>query len=206
MARRTDTRQRMIDTAGRLLQRQGYHATGLNQVLAESGAPKGSLYFHFPAGKDQLAAESVARSGGELGGRLAAVVAAAPDGPAAVVALGELFAASLVESGFREGCPVATVALEAAADNDQLRVACDGVYEEWLAGLAGRLRSWGAAEERAGVVAELVLSGIQGALLLARVRKDAGVVTRTAGELAVMVGLETAGPGGIGHGEIGEAT
>src|SRR5215472_3687761 len=127
MARRTDTRQRMIDTAGRLFQRQGYHATGLNQVLTESGAPKGSLYFHFPAGKDQLAAESVARSGGELGERMAAVAAEAPDGPTAIVALGELFAESLVQSDFREGCPVATVALEAAADNDQIRGVCDGV-------------------------------------------------------------------------------
>ena len=195
MARRTDTRQRMIDTAGRLFQRQGYHATGLNQVLAESGAPKGSLYFHFPAGKDQLAAESVARSGGELGERMAAVVATAPDGPAAIVALGELFAASLVGSDFREGCPVATVALEAAADNDQIRSTCDGVYGAWMAGLTVRLTQWGVAEERAGVVAELVLSGIQGALLLARVKKDAGVVTRMAGELADLVGRETTGQG-----------
>jgi TetR/AcrR family transcriptional repressor of lmrAB and yxaGH operons len=193
MARRTNTRQRMIDTAGRLFQRQGYHATGLNQVLAESGAPKGSLYFHFPAGKDQLAAESVARSGGKLGERMAAMVAAAPDGPAAIVALGELFAASLLASGFREGCPVATVALEAAADNDQIHAACDGVYGAWLAGLTERLDGWGVPADRAAAVADLVLSGIQGALLLARVRKDTGVVTTVAGQLADLVGREAAG-------------
>jgi TetR/AcrR family transcriptional regulator, lmrAB and yxaGH operons repressor len=53
--RRTDTRERVIQTAAGLFRAQGYHATGLNQVLAEGGLPKGSLYFHFPGGKEQLA-------------------------------------------------------------------------------------------------------------------------------------------------------
>ncbi|HEY8491429.1 MAG TPA: helix-turn-helix domain-containing protein, partial [Dehalococcoidia bacterium] len=66
MSRPTDSRQRMIRAMSRLMQRQGFHATGLNQVLAESGAPKGSLYFHFPGGKEQLAAEAVQASGDRL--------------------------------------------------------------------------------------------------------------------------------------------
>ena len=51
-----ETRERMVEAAARLLARQGYHATGVAQVLAEAGAPRGSLYFHFPAGKEQMAA------------------------------------------------------------------------------------------------------------------------------------------------------
>ena len=64
---RTDTRERIIRVAAELFRRQGYDGTGLNQILDESGAPRGSLYFHFPGGKQQLAVEAVVASGAMLG-------------------------------------------------------------------------------------------------------------------------------------------
>ncbi|MEV4456142.1 TetR/AcrR family transcriptional regulator [Microbispora sp. NPDC049633] len=184
MTRRNDTRERVLRTAAGLFQRQGYNATGLNQVLAESRAPKGSLYFHFPEGKEQLAAEAVAVAGGELGGRIAAAVAAAPGPAEAVARIGDLLARNLEESGFEEGCPVATVALEAAGGSEPIRSACDAAYASWLRGLADHLRGHGVDEAEA--LADLVLSSLQGALLLARVRRDTGVihtVTRRIGGL-----------------------
>ena len=69
----------MIRTAAGLFRAQGYHATGLNQVLAEGGLPKGSLYFHFPGGKEQLAVESLHLAGEELCAAMAAVLASTPD-------------------------------------------------------------------------------------------------------------------------------
>jgi TetR/AcrR family transcriptional regulator, lmrAB and yxaGH operons repressor len=186
MTPRGETRERVLRTAGELFQRQGYHGTGLNQVLAESGAPKGSLYFHFPDGKEQLASESVALSGRAVGEDLAAAVLAAPDGRAGLAALGEHFARSLTESGFSKGCPVATVALETAAESETIRSACDGTYTEWQQGIAAALRGWGVPDERAVPLAALVLSSLQGAIMLARVRKDVSViheVTRQLGDL-----------------------
>src|SRR6266702_7672142 len=59
MTRKTDARARAIATAERLFRIQGYTATGLIQILKESGAPKGSFYFHFPRGKAQLAEEAI---------------------------------------------------------------------------------------------------------------------------------------------------
>jgi TetR/AcrR family transcriptional repressor of lmrAB and yxaGH operons len=176
-----------LHTAAHLFQRQGYGSTGLTQVLAESGAPKGVLYFHFPQGKEQLAAESVSLAGGELGARMGAVVSSAPDAGAAVIGLGGLFAAELESSGFRDGCPVATVALDAAGQSEPIRGACRGVYESWLDGLAAYLRSQGVPARKAADLASLTLSSLQGALLLARVQHDTSVIHSVTRQLGGLV-------------------
>jgi TetR/AcrR family transcriptional repressor of lmrAB and yxaGH operons len=179
-----ETRERFLQTAANLFQRQGYHATGLNQVVTEGGAPKGSLYFHFPGGKEQLAAEAVATGGAQLSARMAAAVAGATSASEAVLALGRFFATRLVESDYTTGCPVATIALEASSSAD-IRAACDGAYEEWLAGLTALLERHGVAS--AASDAQLVLSAIEGALLLARVRRDTTVITDVTTRLASML-------------------
>ena len=160
MPKRGETRERLLRTAATLFRQQGYHATGLNQVVADGRAPKGSLYFHFPGGKEQLAAESVALSAEEVRSRLLAVLHESPTGapggpPVSTLPEGtdssgpvdpagvdspagvdgpigadgvdgvlELFAARLVASDFRGGCPVATVALDAAGESEEIRAAC----------------------------------------------------------------------------------
>jgi TetR/AcrR family transcriptional regulator, lmrAB and yxaGH operons repressor len=185
MAASSDTRERVLRAAAGLFQRQGYGATGLTQVLTESRAPKGSMYFHFPNGKEQLATESVILSGRELGDTLADLVLSAPDGPAAMTALGEYFAAELERSDFRNGCPVATVALEASSDSEPIRAACDDTYASWLEGLTVAMRGWGIAEAES--LAALVLSSLQGALLLARVQRDVTIIGSVTEQLAGLV-------------------
>ncbi|MEO3828987.1 TetR/AcrR family transcriptional regulator [Actinomadura sp. B10D3] len=187
MTPRGETRERVLRTAADLFQRQGYHGTGLNQVLAESGAPKGSLYFHFPDGKEQLASESVALSGRAVGEALTEAVLAAPDARAGLAAMGEHFARSLRESGYSKGCPVATVALETAAESETIRAACDDVYAGWQRGIAAALRGWGVQDERAEPLAALVLSSLQGAVMLARVQRDASVIHRVTTQLADLI-------------------
>jgi TetR/AcrR family transcriptional repressor of lmrAB and yxaGH operons len=163
----------MVDAARGLFQQQGYHATGMNQVLAQAQAPKGSLYFHFPDGKQQLAAEAVTSSGKDISDLIEDILERADGVRAAVTEIVELFARVLEDSDFHNGCPVATVALEASDDN-VVRSACDGAYRSWLELLRIRLRRWGIAEERAGDLATVALSMLEGALLLARVQRDVG--------------------------------
>lgn len=186
MTARGQTRERLLHTAGDLFRRQGYGATGLSQVIAESGSPKGVLYFHFPDGKEQLAAESVAASGAALGARMAAAIGAADGIAAALAAVGDLFAADLESSGFQDGCPVATVALDAAHESEPIRDACLAVYDSWQAGLARYLIGQGIAPGEAGDLSALVLSSLQGALLLARVRRDVRVLGVTARRLGLL--------------------
>ncbi|WP_030622031.1 TetR/AcrR family transcriptional regulator [Streptomyces sclerotialus] len=193
-----ETRARILRTAAELFRRQGYGATGLNQILTASGAPKGSLYFHFPGGKEQLAAEAMALAGSDLGRRMAVAVAAA-DGPrAAVTALGGVLADGLADSGYRDGCPVATVALERAGEAGPVQDACAAAYEGWLAELREQLKGWGAPEDTAAELADLALSSVQGALLLAQVRRDTGVLHTIAGQVGAHIEarLATAATGG----------
>lgn len=187
MARHTDTRGRVLATAAKLFQRQGYAATGLNQILTDSSAPKGSLYFHFPGGKEQLAAESVALSGTRMGNQMAAIMRAAENPGGALSGLADLFAANLDASGFGSGCPVATVALEAAADSETIRSSCDGVYSSWTEELSLALRRWGVAQADALPLSELVVSAVQGAILLAKVRRDTTVIHSIARQLASQI-------------------
>ena len=66
MPRRTDSRSRMIHAAAELFRQRGYHATTFSDLVRDSGAPRGSTYFHFPGGKAELAREAIARAGDEL--------------------------------------------------------------------------------------------------------------------------------------------
>jgi TetR/AcrR family transcriptional regulator, lmrAB and yxaGH operons repressor len=169
MADDPNTRERILRIASGLFQRQGYHATGLNQVLAESRAPKGSLYFHFPRGKEQLAAEAVATRGRALTEELRDALI----GPVAGLhAVTELLGAELVATGFRAGSPIATVALDVASDSEPIRAACVGAYRSLSDALTARFAEWGVPVARRQSLATVVLAAIEGALLLSRVRRD----------------------------------
>lgn len=166
------SRDAFLKSTAELLRSQGYAATGLNEIVARSGAPKGSLYFHFPGGKEQLAAAAMTRSGELLAGAMAAVLASHDDLGAALASLVDALAAGLEASGYRDGCPVATVALEKAGDSQELTAVAELAFDSWLEVLRGRLEVSGLSSAAAERRALLVLSAIEGALLLARVRRD----------------------------------
>ena len=171
MSKGEATRAKIVGKAAELLQKQGYHATGLAQVLAESGAPRGSLYFHFPGGKEELACAALVASGDAWRERISAVVERATNAGAAIEASCEALATMLVESDFTIGCPVATVALEAASTSAAVRETCAEHYATWRRLVAERLRTEGLRDAEAERQATFVLSAVEGALLLARVER-----------------------------------
>ena len=190
MVRRTDTRQRMLDTAADLFQTQGYHATGLTQLTTAGGAPKGSLYFHFPGGKEQLAAEAVRLSSERTGAMLEAILRDAPNPATGIDRAVDALASFLTESDFQRGCPLATVALDAAAASEPIREACAAGYASWHGVLAGYLARQGLSAERTEELATIVLAAIEGGLLLARTRRDLAPLRAVAAHLHTTLDLE----------------
>ncbi|MEU3168352.1 TetR/AcrR family transcriptional regulator [Streptosporangium sp. NPDC006930] len=190
MAPRGQTRRQILDTAQTLFQRQGYHATGVNQILAEAEAPKGTLYFHFPGGKEQLAAETVTRAAQEWGRAIDDALRQADDPATAISEITNLLSGFLQRSDFRDGCPLATVALEVAADSDQVQAACAHGYQHWITLIATHLREREIPDDTAEELAAFILSSIEGALLLSRVRRDTTPLRQAAVRLTAIVAQE----------------
>ncbi len=170
------SRDRLLDAAVDLLQRQGYHGTGLNELLERSEAPRGSLYHHFPGGKEQIGAEAIARAGGQVAAAVEHLLRTKPSVADAVEALAGVLAAGLETSDFERGCPVATTALEVTPRSELIRAAAQASFESWLAPLRERLEAMGFDRLEAARRADLAIATLEGALVLARARRHADVL------------------------------
>jgi len=166
------SRERLVAAATRLLRRQGYDATAVKDIAREGAAPMGSFYYHFPLGKEQLAASAV-RLGADQVARLYLGALDRHSEPAEALAAIPLRVAVVLErSDWRDGCPVAAIALETVGRLPALQQAAAEALTHWEEVVAGWLRRAGC---EAGVAAELALTTVaivEGAELLARVRRS----------------------------------
>src|SRR3954463_15477520 len=162
------TKERIVTASADLFRRQGYSGTGVKQILAEASAPFGSLYHHFPGGKEQLGAEAIRRSGYLYGQLFPAIVGPAPDLPTGVADFFAGAAQTLVETDYADACPIATVALEVSSTSEPMREACAEVFEGWLHGATARFVQEGIAPPRARELTIVFASALEGAFVLAR--------------------------------------
>ncbi len=181
------TRSRMLLTTSKLLQTQGYHGTGLSQILETAEAPRGSMYHHFPGGKEQLAIEALAKSQAWVTRAVeAAFVRAGGDARRGLREFVEAYAQQLEQSDFAEGCPFATVALESSALPQTIRRACKEAYAAWHALFASRLAQT-MNVQRASTTATLVLAAIEGALVLSKASRSAAPLRSIGKELDALL-------------------
>ncbi|WP_395297749.1 TetR/AcrR family transcriptional regulator [Kitasatospora hibisci] len=167
-----ETRARLVAGTRNLIEAQGYFGTGLNQIVTESGAPRGSLYFHFPEGKDQLVAAALVQAGQEIEELLRSLAREGTDAATIIGQLTELFTARLEASDYTKGCPIATVGLEVAGSNEALRRTCAEVYNSWQQVITERLAAQGFGPAEAETTSGQALALLEGAVLLARVRRS----------------------------------
>lgn len=166
-------RERMVISAALLIRERGAHATAISDVLEHSGAPRGSAYHYFPGGRTQLLCEAVDYAGEHVG----AIIAEAGGGLDLLDTLMDKYRRQLLDSDFRAGCPIAAVSVEAGEEQDRERMAAvtqraAAVFDRWTELIAQRFLADGIPPDQAGELAVLATSAIEGAILLARVRRD----------------------------------
>jgi TetR/AcrR family transcriptional repressor of lmrAB and yxaGH operons len=177
----------MVETTLALLRSQGPRATGMNQIVRESRAPRGSIYHHFPAGKEQLVAEVVRTAGSLVADRIRGALDAHAGVAAALRAYVEAYAEEIRESDYRRGCPVGNVAMDAAATSPALRQVCDEAFSAWTSLIAGRLEAEGRTAAEAASLADFVVSALEGALILCRARRSTAPLAAVAARLEAML-------------------
>ena len=168
MAKATDSKGKTLAAAARLFRQQGYHGTALHDILAAGGSPRGSLYFHFPKGKEEIGEAALTLAGEAVRQAIAHAAETSENAEVFLIRLARGMAADLEKSKFSEGCPIATTALETAAQSDVLGAATRTAFQKWENEIKLGLERFGMKTADADLVATLVLSQLEGALLLAR--------------------------------------
>lgn len=163
------TRDRLVGATADLFRVGGYHATSVKAIVERAGAPFGSMYHHFPGGKEELGAVAVTTSGRAYGELIELFFG--DDVTDLAVATEAFFAGAawtLTETDYADACPIATVALEVASTNEELRRATSVVFDEWVARAAERFVHHGVVADAAPRLARTVIMLLEGAFLLCR--------------------------------------
>jgi AcrR family transcriptional regulator len=156
----------MIDGAVRLLARQGLQGTSFAEVLQATGTPRGSIYHHFPGGKDQLVAAALDWAGEDTVRVLSGLDGASPATIAGTYLA--MWRDLLEQSSATTGCAVAAVTV--ATRSDEMLARAAGVFRSWRARLAELLAAGG--HPRPGAFAATLVAASEGAVVLSRAERS----------------------------------
>jgi AcrR family transcriptional regulator len=174
--RTNDSRARTVRAAAALISERGVAGTGLRDVVASAGTPRGSLSHHFPGGKDELVIEAVAWSATRLGQRLELLADTDPAPSLASVLRTAVnwWERGLLAVNFSGGCVVAATVMDASSTEADVRRAAARAFESWIDPMARIATRDGVAEARARQFAVTFVASIEGALLLCRAGETLG--------------------------------
>lgn len=184
----------IVRAAATLFRRNGYAATGINEIAEVAGAPKGSLYHYFPDGKDQIGEAAVRFAGKGVVVTLEKLEQEHKSAAAMVQAYCRLVAGWMAKSGFRDGCPISTTLLESAPQSG-IALAGREAFAAWRTVIARALLRDGFSKAEASRLSTLVISALEGSLILARVERSGEPIEDVARSLAVVLrkGVPTRG-------------
>jgi TetR/AcrR family transcriptional repressor of lmrAB and yxaGH operons len=164
MSNKVNTKEKFIETASRLFEIKGYNATGLNEILAESGAPKGSLYYHFPKGKEQLALEAINLAGEKIKNKIKDALDNIEDPVEAIIYNIENIATIIDNEQKTKDISISLIALETYLTSEILRKACEEIFISLENIYAEKLNKSGINKDKAyelgGAIAAMIEGGI----------------------------------------------
>jgi AcrR family transcriptional regulator len=183
-----DSRARMVRSAASLIRSRGVSATSLSDVLADSGAPRGSIYHHFPDGKRQLAEDAIRWTSDRVLAHLRAGAATTPSG--VLERFIDMWRQVVRTSDGSAGCVVAGVAIDTVADDAGLMDIVRATFRSWVGLLAEQLEAVGVPGHRARSIAMATLAGMEGALILCRAEGNVRPLDAVAEELMRLLPTE----------------
>jgi TetR/AcrR family transcriptional repressor of lmrAB and yxaGH operons len=178
----TATKAKLILGTLDLLRGSGLSGAGINSIVEASGAPKGSVYHFFPAGKHALVAAALREAEQVVGEGFRTIFSQAVPVSQKVRTLFHTTAGRIQASAFMKGCPVAAVTLDIDSASADLRTVCEAVFRTWRDIIASGLNEVPASERHD--VAQLVLAALEGALILARAQAAPDPLEETGALLA----------------------
>ena len=179
------SRDRMIEATIDLLRGVGLSGAGINDIVRQSAAPKGSVYHFFPGGKLQIAAEALAVYAGRVEAFIDAALAGGRSHPERVCALFEAFARRAEAGAFLRSCPVGTVGLDLAEGGEPLQPQLAAMLASWLRVIEHHIDLGDARRTRS--FAGLVLTAVEGAYVRAREERSAQAFREAGQWLALCV-------------------
>jgi AcrR family transcriptional regulator len=182
----------IVRAAANLFRRNGYAATGINEILEVAEAPKGSLYYYFPGGKDQIGEAAVRFAGKGVVATLEKLEQEHKSAAAMMQAYCRLLVGWMAKSGFRDGCPISTTLLESAPQSAGMALAGREAFSAWRDVIARALLRDGFSKSEARRLSTLAVSSIEGALILARVESSGEPIEDVARSLAIVLKKEPA--------------
>ncbi|GGS68518.1 TetR family transcriptional regulator [Planobispora rosea] len=172
----------MIRSAVKLIRRRGVAAVSFADVLADSGAPRGSVYHHFPGGKSQLVEEATRSAADHLSTGVTRILDAS-DTPGALRALADLWRRGLEAGDYAVGCPIVAAAL---GTERSARDVAGETFATWCGLISDKLVADGADRQRARSVAVLVVGALEGALVLAQAQRASAPLDAVVDELGAL--------------------
>jgi TetR/AcrR family transcriptional repressor of lmrAB and yxaGH operons len=179
-----DTRKKMVRSAAELIRTRGFNAASFSEVVAASGAPRGSIYHHFPRGKEQLAEDAIRWTSDRALKYQRSCPAKTPEGVLDWFA--DMWRQIVVASGGAEGCVVAGVAIDTGAGEELIGLVRD-TFRAWVDLLAAQLVVTGLPRRRARPVGMAAVAGMEGALILCRAERSSAPLETVAAELKRLV-------------------
>ncbi len=183
-------KDRMVRAMADALEIGGYAGTGLNDIVEIAKAPKGSIYFHFPGGKEELAAQALFLSGKELAEQLTEVLNSAKTASSGIQRVFFALESRLLTSEFSKGCPIMTTASETASEPSLVNSTCSSVFQEWTSILDLFLQKHNIPKSKSGELAMSLLSLLEGAILLSRTNRNTAALQAAAKTAKILVSME----------------